>query len=56
MKQYIVKIINSFIDITRKKKIFEIARKSGKDCDGDIVRYKDTTYYVHLFGNVLKRI
>ena len=56
IKKYIRKATNYIIDMTRKKKIFERARICGRDCDGDIIRYEGTTYYIHIINNVLRRV
>lgn len=44
------------VDIFRKHTILKYARYSGCDVDGDIIVYKGSTYYVHIFDNVCVRV
>ena len=50
------KLIEKIIDTYRKPKIFKLAAKLGRDLDGDIITYKGTRYYFHIFQNILKRL
>ena len=50
------KLIEKIIDTYRKPKIFKLAAKLGRDLDGDIITYKGTRYYFHIFQNILKRV
>lgn len=48
-------MLTKIIDTFRKQKIFELAKDSGKDWDGDFVSYKGTRYYVNISTDELKR-
>lgn len=52
----IVHLFRSVLDWYRKPKIFKLAKKLGKDWDGDIIVYKKQKYYFNVSTDELSRI
>lgn len=52
----IVHLFRSVLDWYRKPKIFKMAKKLGKDWDGDTIIYKKTPYYINISTDELSRV